>query len=160
MTLSSGIEHGSLRAPVSSWSAWPKNAPRGWTARKTCTGRHVHFDFQRKSVCVNHYYIYVLDSEWGPAFIKVCGYAPYALKICLNGHEWVKRQLRRRRLAFTALANGVLTCANPAALHAVGDSLTEGDIESFFTRWLGRLPLPLPIAPRGSAIACRFFRWR
>ena len=33
----------------------------GWTARKTRTGRHVHFDFQRKSVCVNHDYLYVID---------------------------------------------------------------------------------------------------
>jgi hypothetical protein len=77
------------------------------------------------------------------------------LKICLNGHEWVKRQLRRRRLAFTALANGVLTCANPAALHAVCDSLTEGDIESFFKRWLGRLPLPLTAAHRAAGFSYR-----
>jgi hypothetical protein len=82
---------------------------------------------------------------------------PVRLKICLNGHEWVKRQLRRGRLAFTALANGVLTCANPAALHAVCDRLTEGDIESFFTRWLGRLPLPLTAAHRAAGFSYR--RW-
>lgn len=127
----------------------------GWTARKTRRGRHVHFDFQRKSVCVNHYYIYVIDPEWGPAFIKVCGYAPYALKICLNGHEWVKRQLRRRRIAFTALDNGVLSCADPAALQAVCDSLTDADIEAFFTRWVGRLPLPLTAPHRAAGFSYR-----
>ena len=33
----------------------------------------------------------LIDPEWEPAFLKVCGYAPYAIKLCLNGHEWVKR---------------------------------------------------------------------
>jgi len=115
----------------------------GWTATKQVRGRHVHFTYRRKSVCVNHYYIYLLDPEWGPAFIKVCGYAPYALKLCLNGHEWAKRQLTRRRIAFTALDNGFLSCADPAALQALCDRLSEADIQAFFDRWRQRLPLPL-----------------
>ncbi len=69
----------------------------GWTASKTQQGRRKDFTYRRKSVCVNHYYFYLIDPEWGPAFLKVCGYAPYAIKLCLNGHEWAKRQLRRRR---------------------------------------------------------------
>jgi hypothetical protein len=74
-----------------------------WTGTKGRRGRFVSFVYSRKSVYVNHYYIYVLDAEWGPAFIKICGYAPYAVKICLNGHEWAKRQLQARRVRFTAL---------------------------------------------------------
>jgi hypothetical protein len=114
-----------------------------WTATKTQRGRYVDFAYRRKSVCVNHYYVYLIDPEWGPAFIKVCGYAPYALKLCLNGHEWAKRQLRRRRVLFTALDNGFLACADPATLQAVCDHLSEADIEGFFTRWLAQVPLPL-----------------
>ncbi len=127
----------------------------GWTATKTQQGRQVHFTFRRKSVYVNHYYIYLIDPEWGPAFIKVCGYAPYALKLCLNGHEWAKRQLRHRRLAFTALDNGFLACAAPAALQAVCDRLSEADIEAFFTRWLARLPLPLTPAHQAAGFPYR-----
>lgn len=100
----------------------------GWSATKTQRGRHVHFAYRRKSVCVNHYYIYLLDPDWGPAFLKVCGYAPYALKLCLNGREWAKRQFRRRRIAFTALDNGFLRCAGPGVLQAVCDRLSEADI--------------------------------
>lgn len=127
----------------------------GWTATKTRQGRHVHFTFRRKSVCVNHYYFYLIDPEWGPAFLKVCGYAPYAIKLCLNGHEWAKRQLRRRRIAFTALDNGFLTCADPAALQAVCEGLSEADIEAFFTRWLARLPLPLTAADQAAGFGYR-----
>ncbi|MBI4590032.1 MAG: hypothetical protein HY725_14455, partial [Candidatus Rokubacteria bacterium] len=127
----------------------------GWTATRTRQGRRVDFTYRRKSVCVNHYYFYLIDPEWGPAFLKVCGYAPYAIKLCLNGHEWAKRQLRRPRIAFTALDNGFLTCADPRTLQAVCDRLSERDIEAFFARWLARLPLPLtPEASQPPGQAC------
>lgn len=115
----------------------------GWTATKGRHGRFVTFVYSRKSVYVNHYYIYLLDPEWGPAFIKICGYAPYPIKICLNGHEWAKRQLQRRRIRFTALDNGFLHCARPDTLQTVCDSLDAAAIERFFTRWQHEIPFPL-----------------
>src|SRR5881398_2533914 len=79
----------------------------------------------------------------GPAFIKVCGYAPYAVKVCLNAHEWAKRQAQRRGIPCEALDNGFLACADPASLQAICDSLSADDIQDFFDRWVGSLPLPL-----------------
>jgi hypothetical protein len=114
-----------------------------WTATKQRHSRFVEFVYRRKSVYVNHYYIYLLDPEWGPAFIKICGYAPYGLKICLNGHEWAKRQLQARRLRFTALDNGFLHCADPARLQQVCDTLDAAAIERFFARWQHQIPFPL-----------------
>jgi hypothetical protein len=114
-----------------------------WKATKQARGQLVDFTFRRTSVYVNHYYVYLIDREWGPAFIKVCGYAPYAVKVCLNGHEWAKRQAARRGLAFTALDNGFLDCPDPAALQAICEALTAADIQAFFDRWVARLPLPL-----------------
>jgi hypothetical protein len=46
-----------------------------WTATTKRTGHFVNFGFYRKPVCVAHYYIYLIDPEWGPAFIKFCSYA-------------------------------------------------------------------------------------
>ena len=46
-------------------------------------------------VYVKHYYFYVQDPDWGPAFLKIGTYLPYPVKLCLNGHEWAKQQLRR-----------------------------------------------------------------
>ena len=76
----------------------------------------VTFDFSRQSVAVNHYYFYVQDPDWGPAFLKFGTYVPYPIKLCLNGHEWVKQQLRRAAVAFDSLDNGFLACANPTRL--------------------------------------------
>lgn len=71
------------------------------------------FEFDRdKTVYVNHYYFYIDDEDFGPLFIKICSYAPWAVKLCLNGHEWVKRQLEKRKIAYEALDNGFLSCAD------------------------------------------------
>jgi hypothetical protein len=118
----------------------------GWTATKQTRGRFLSFFYSRKSVCPNHYYIYVLDPEWGPAFIKLAAYAPYPVKICLNGHEWAKRQLQARRIRFTALDNGFLHCAHSDTLQAICDSLDAAAIERFFARWQQRIPFPLTAA--------------
>jgi hypothetical protein len=117
-----------------------------WSATKRRTAPFVDFMYARKSICVNHYYIYVMDPEWGPAFIKVCGYAPYAIKLCLNGHEWAKRQLQRQRIRFTALDNGFLSCRTADTLQTICDRLSASDIDAFFARWQAQLPLPLTAA--------------
>src|SRR6266545_2486774 len=111
-----------------------------WRATKQANGRAVQFTYGRTTVYVNHYYVYFIDREWGPGFLKVCGYAPYTMKLCLNGHEWAKRQLTQRGVVFEALDNGFLSCADPVALQASCASLSEADIATCFTRWLGRLP--------------------
>ena len=103
----------------------------------------VTFDFTRQSVNVNHYYFYVHDREWGPAFLKLGTYLPYPVKICLNGHEWVKQQLGRAGIAFTSLDNGFLTCADPSRLQTICDQLGPHDLQQFFDRWSQRLPWPL-----------------
>ncbi len=106
-------------------------------------GPAVSFDFSRQAVAVNHYYFYVHDRDWGPAFLKIGTYLPYPVKLCLNGHEWVKQQLRRQRIRFESLDNGFLTCANPSALQATCDALAAADVQAFFDRWSHRLPWPL-----------------
>jgi hypothetical protein len=103
----------------------------------------VTFDFSRQSVAVNHYYFYVQDPEWGPAFLKFGTYVPYPIKLCLNGHEWVKQQLRRAAVDFESLDNGFLACADPARLQAICDQLGPTDVQAFFDRWAARLPAPL-----------------
>ena len=66
------------------------------------------FRFNRdKTIYVNHYIISTLTTTIsGPLFIKVCSYAPWGIKLCINGHEWAKRQLEKRKIGYDALDNG------------------------------------------------------
>jgi len=115
----------------------------------------VTFDFSRQSVAVNHYYFYVQDPEWGPAFLKFGTYVPYPIKLCLNGHEWVKQQLRRADVAFDSLDNGFLACADPTRLQALCDQLGPADVQAFFDRWTSRLPAPLTAPDRAAGYTHR-----
>src|SRR3954465_4311446 len=98
---------------------------------------------REKTVYVNHYYFYIDDKEFGPLFLKICSYAPWSIKLCLNGHEWAKRQLDKRGTSFEALDNGFLSCSEPAQLQEICDALAPEDIDRVFRKWLRRIPLPL-----------------
>jgi hypothetical protein len=84
----------------------------------------------RSAALVNHYYFYCLDRDFGPFFLKFCSYFPYTAKLCLNGHEYLKRQLAREGIAHTALDNGLHACADPARAQAIGDELGAEQIEA------------------------------
>ena len=104
----------------------------------------VTFDFSRQSVAVNHYYFYVQDREWGPAFLKVGTYLPYPIKLCLNGHEWVKQQLRRAGVALRESRQRLSRLCGPGArCRPSAIALGPADVQAFFDRWAARLPWPL-----------------
>jgi hypothetical protein len=101
------------------------------------------FHYSRASVCVNQYYFYILDAEFGPTFIKISSYAPFTMRIWLNGHEWAKRRLGSEGLRYVELDNGFLSVEDATRLQAICDELGPGDIQAFFRRWMAVLPNPL-----------------
>ncbi len=96
----------------------------------------------KATAMVNQYYFYCLDRDFGPFFIKLSSYFPYNGKICLNGHEQLKRQLARRGVVFEALDNGLLSCADPELAQRICNNLDAAKIESVARKWLRRLPHP------------------
>jgi hypothetical protein len=129
-------------------------------ASKRTHGAAVGFDYSRQSVFVNHYYFYLQDEDFGPAFIKVCSYAPYTLKVCLNGHEWAKRQAHQRGIAFESLDNGFLSCEDPVALQAICDELGPAQIQAFFAKWQARLPWRLTPEDQAAGFQYRLSIWQ
>jgi hypothetical protein len=108
------------------------------------------FSFTKADRRVTCFYFYVWDTDFGPAFIKVCAYFPYPIKVWLNGHEWAKRQATQAGIGFSELSNGFATATDPAALQAICDRLGPATIGVFFERWMSRLPLPLTEADRAA----------
>ena len=101
---------------------------------------------------VNHYYVYAVDDDFGPFFVKFCSYFPYNAKLCVNGHEYLKRQLARRSVAFEALDNGVLSCTDPALMQRLADGLDAAKVDALLRKWLARLPHPFTAADRAAGI--------
>jgi hypothetical protein len=111
--------------------------------RRTDPGKCPQFSFGKRDRRVTVYYFYLWDAGFGPAFIKICTYCPWPMKIWVNGHEWAKQQARKIGFGFTELSNGFASAEDPAGLQRICDALQPGTINVFFQRWLSRLPLPL-----------------
>ena len=120
------------------------------SAKHTTEGGFVSFRYSRQPAYVLHYYFYVQDAEFGPAFIKIGTYAPFPIKVCLNGHEWAKRQLTKAGVAFESLDNGFRSCEAPEKLQQTCDQLGPEQIQAFFDKWLSQLPFPLTVEDRAA----------
>src|SRR5579859_4861185 len=108
---------------------------RSWPAKGQEKRPHPHMEWGRQMAFVNHFYFYVWDREWGPAFIKTNGYAPWPIWIYLNGHEWAKRQCDKAGIGYESLDNGFRSCDDPKRLQRICDRLGSGAVHSFFWRW-------------------------
>jgi hypothetical protein len=100
------------------------------------------------NVLVNHFYLYCFDDDFGPFFLKFCSYFPFTAKLCINGHEWAKRQVAKAGIGFTALDNGFAAVEDPAAVQAICDRLGPRQIDALLRKWLARLPHPFTAADR------------
>jgi len=128
--------------------------------RKIAPEGRPHFDYSRQAVFVNHYYFYLDDEDFGPAFIKICSYFPFPIRICLNGHEWVKRQLQKRSIPYKSLDNGFSGCEAPKTLQEIADQLGPSQIEAFFSKWVERLPFPLTAEDRAAGYCHELSVWQ
>jgi hypothetical protein len=123
---------------------------RSWPAKGTERAAHPHMEWGRQMAFINHFYLYLWDPEWGPAFWKTNAYAPYPVWLWLNGHEWAKRQLTRAGIGYVALDNGFRSCDDPAALQRICDALGPGAVQRFIARWEARLPSPFTPTDRAA----------
>jgi hypothetical protein len=114
----------------------------------------------RATGVVNQFYVYAVDRDFGPFFLKFCSYFPYNAKLCLNGHEWAKRQAAHAGIAHTALDNGFATCDEPAAVQAICDRLGPEQIDALLRKWLGRLPHPFSPADREAGYRYDISIWQ
>jgi hypothetical protein len=119
-------------------------------ARKDMPGGPPWFSWYRAEKRVTCYYAYIWDDRLGSGFIKVCSYAPYPVKVWVNGHDAVRRMAAAEGLAVAPLANGFAACDDPVRLQQICDRLGPAQLRMFFERWMARLPLPLGNADRAA----------
>ncbi len=103
---------------------------------------------------VNQFYFYCMDEDFGPFFLKFCTYFPYTAKLCINGHEYVKRQLAKEGITFEPLDNGILSCDDPRRLRQICEGLSAAKIDALLRKWLAKLPHPY--TPRDRRAGYRY----
>lgn len=112
--------------------------------RNAATGRSYPWLF-KESAMVNHWYVYGFDRDFGPFFIKFCGYFPFTAQVYLNGHEYAMQQCRKAGIGFTAADNAFVAVDDPDAVQAICDAMTPEKISRFVGKWLARLPHPFSV---------------
>jgi hypothetical protein len=114
-------------------------------ANKKDTGSGVWFGFTKANLRVTCYYFPLWDDDFGPAFVKVCAYFPYPMKIWVNGTSGPSGRPPR-----PASASPSCPTISPRAaiLWGCRRSATgsgPGTIGVFAEGWWSILPLPLPL---------------
>lgn len=86
---------------------------------------------------VNHYYVHIMDGEWGHICIRICAHPPFACLIMLNGHEWVERHKKTAELNITKEGNCFTSYTDGKKLSKIADNLKkEGRLDKVCQRWV------------------------
>jgi hypothetical protein len=114
----------------------------------------------KATALVNHYYFYCVDENFGSLFLKFCSYFPYNAKLCLNGHEYVKRQLEREGIVSKPWTTVSAPVPIRNGLQQICDSLSAVKIDALLRRWLALLPHPYPAKDRAAGYRYQLSIWQ
>ena len=74
-----------------------------------------------------HYYHYFLHSALGLCYVRVQSWFPFAIRIGMNGRQWLYRQLEERGVPFQRRNNLLLSVADPALAQKLLDDQRRTD---------------------------------
>jgi hypothetical protein len=78
------------------------------------------------------FYFYVLDPEFGLMHIRIQSWFPLTIQVCLNGHDWLARQLTAQQIPFTQVDNAFVEIGNMALAQRLADRFPQ-------LRWVRKL---------------------
>ncbi len=79
---------------------------------------------RRKCLCL---YYYFLHPELGLIHVRLQSWFPFVIQIAVNGHEWLARRMKRRRLRFQQIDNAFVQIATPAKAQRLADEFAHQD---------------------------------
>jgi hypothetical protein len=96
--------------PCSSWQVFRSRKARTQTVQR------------RLRKCLHHYH-YFVDRELGFCHVRIQTWMPYAVQICINGREWLGRQLDHARLRYDRADNCFPRLASPERAQEIMDHM-------------------------------------
>ena len=107
-----------------------------WEVKKFKSGS-IDIRRKEKTSLVNHYYIHIMDKDWGHITIRICAHPPFSCNIILNGHEWVERHEAYPSLRATKQGNCFTSYNNGEKLTQIADTLKiNGQLGQVCQRWI------------------------
>jgi hypothetical protein len=100
------------------------NAPAPiWQVKRNGEGRITEISHRKNWPYVRHFFFHLIHREWGHVTIRMCSYPPFGAQVILNGHEWVERHARRRRVAAVKDGNCFIDGSDFAAISRLATKL-------------------------------------
>jgi hypothetical protein len=117
------------------------NAPAPlWEVKRNGEGRITEIRHRKSWPYVRHFFFHLIDREWGHVTIRMCSYPPFGAQVILNGHEWVERQARRKRVAAVKDGNCFIEGSDFPAISRVATALnsveTIARLRQLCERWI------------------------
>jgi hypothetical protein len=99
-----------------------------------------------------HFYHYFMHADFGLMHVRVQSWFPFTVEVCLNGREWLARQMDRAGLGYEQVDNCFIKLQNPVAAQALLDEQLQTDWPKVLDQLLGEThPLHTEIcAPLGQ----------
>jgi hypothetical protein len=80
-------------------------------------------------------YYYFLDPAFGLMHVRLQTWFPFTIQIYVNGHDWLARQMQRRRLGFVQHDNAFTQLDNPVAAQRLADRFFKLPWLKILKRW-------------------------
>lgn len=74
-----------------------------------------------------HLYFYVQHPRWGLVHLRLQTWYPFLIHICINGHEWLARQMDQAGLRYERADNRFLWLQDPTAAQQLADQQLRTD---------------------------------
>jgi hypothetical protein len=105
---------------------------QSFTIRRDRATRHLRLIAQERK-CL-HLYFYYLDRDFGVMHVRLQTWLPGAIQVCVNGREWLARQMTRRGLGYVQADNAFVQLKDPRRTQALADRLLDWPWRRFLQR--------------------------
>ena len=113
-----------------------------FSAKEPCYSYSVRGDRASKEIHLvieprmcTHFYHYFLHSDFGLMHVRVQSWFPFTVEVCLNGREWLARQMDRAGISYVQADNCFIKLRDPAA----AQSLLDEQLHTDWPKLLGQL---------------------
>jgi hypothetical protein len=103
-----------------------------------------------------HLYFYFLDREFGLLHVRLQTWLPLTIQVCLNGREYLARQMKQTGISYTQADNCFTKIADCSRAQKLSDRLVDRKWKPFLDALARRVN---PWLDQGSEIVLRPYYW-
>ncbi len=80
-------------------------------------------------------YYYFLDRDFGLMYIRLETWFPYTIQVYVNGHDWLARQMLRRKMGFVQRDNAFTQLDDPQQAQQLADRFAQLNWVKQLSKW-------------------------